>query len=549
MKRSQPLLSKILIGAIALGLAHTASAARIVLVNADPAGSGLNDPTPATPVGGNPGTTVGQQRIHAYQFAMDLWGAVLDSPVTIQVQASFQSLSCTANAATLGSAGSNRFYQSFPGAPAVNTWYHSALADALAGTDLGIQVPGGGGVDIVSRFNANIGTPGCLEKSGWYYGIDGNTPANRSNFLDTVMHELAHGLGFSGLTNLTTGALAGGKGDAYSINVYDNALGTSWMLMTDAERVASAVGDDLVYAGPTVTEQAALVLDRHLTLTSSGTVAGNYAFGTADFGPPATEANFAGSAVLVKNGSGSSQGCTPDYAVDVEGKIAVIDDGGCSYGDKSFIAQHYGATGVLIAYDRAGPPPQMSNGYSNNDVPTLSVSQSDGTAIKAGLPGVTLGMKAIPNSYVGADANGRVKLYAPATLRPGSTFSHYDVSVHPNALMEPMATPTLEANLNIDLTPALFKDEGWRLAAGNARIGAFDSGVPALQDGGQIQGASLTATSKLCEASATGLLRSTAYLNCMTTYINKLSAAGLITPLQGINATTAATAHSLTLVL
>ena len=46
--------------------------ARITLVNLDKPGIGLNDPTPVTPVGGNPGKTLGQQRMISYQFAMDL---------------------------------------------------------------------------------------------------------------------------------------------------------------------------------------------------------------------------------------------------------------------------------------------------------------------------------------------------------------------------------------------------------------------------------------------------------------------------------------------
>ncbi len=40
-----------------------AHAATITIVNLDGAGEGFNDATPATPVGGNPGITVGEQRL------------------------------------------------------------------------------------------------------------------------------------------------------------------------------------------------------------------------------------------------------------------------------------------------------------------------------------------------------------------------------------------------------------------------------------------------------------------------------------------------------
>ena len=42
-------------------------------------GEGFNDPTPAAPVGGNTGTTLGQQRLIAFQHAADIWGAELDT--------------------------------------------------------------------------------------------------------------------------------------------------------------------------------------------------------------------------------------------------------------------------------------------------------------------------------------------------------------------------------------------------------------------------------------------------------------------------------------
>lgn len=53
---------RLLAVALALGLSGAANAADVRPLNADAPGVGLNDPTPATPVGGNYGTTVGEQR-------------------------------------------------------------------------------------------------------------------------------------------------------------------------------------------------------------------------------------------------------------------------------------------------------------------------------------------------------------------------------------------------------------------------------------------------------------------------------------------------------
>ena len=63
-----------------------AQAATFVVINSDSPGVGFNDTTPAAPVGGNPGTTISAQRLNAFQFAANIWGALVVSNVTIQVE-------------------------------------------------------------------------------------------------------------------------------------------------------------------------------------------------------------------------------------------------------------------------------------------------------------------------------------------------------------------------------------------------------------------------------------------------------------------------------
>ena len=79
----------------------TPTAATIVIVNNNAAGVGFNDTTPVAPVGGNTGTTLGQQRLIAFQAAASIWGATLDSNVTIVIRSQFTALTCTATTATL----------------------------------------------------------------------------------------------------------------------------------------------------------------------------------------------------------------------------------------------------------------------------------------------------------------------------------------------------------------------------------------------------------------------------------------------------------------
>ena len=80
-------------GAIA---APAVEAAVIRVINNDNPGEGFNDPTPVAPVGGNTGTTLGQQRLIAFRRAADIWAGLIASAVTIRVGATFDPLPCNA---------------------------------------------------------------------------------------------------------------------------------------------------------------------------------------------------------------------------------------------------------------------------------------------------------------------------------------------------------------------------------------------------------------------------------------------------------------------
>ena len=99
-----------------------------VITSINATGVGFNDTTAAAPVGGNTGTTLGQQRLNAFTYAFNLWGATLTSNVTINIQAQFSALSCTATSVTLGSAGATHIFRNFAGAP--RTGYSSTTTRA-----------------------------------------------------------------------------------------------------------------------------------------------------------------------------------------------------------------------------------------------------------------------------------------------------------------------------------------------------------------------------------------------------------------------------------
>src|SRR5215468_11145095 len=81
------------VAAATLALPATSqAAATIIIQNGNAAGVGFNDPTIVAPVGGNPGTTLGQQRLNAFQTAANIWGATLNSVPSIVILSTFEPL-------------------------------------------------------------------------------------------------------------------------------------------------------------------------------------------------------------------------------------------------------------------------------------------------------------------------------------------------------------------------------------------------------------------------------------------------------------------------
>jgi hypothetical protein len=446
--------------ALAILVAPPATAATISIVNADTLGEGFLDPTPAAPVGGNPGTTVGQQRFNVFQHAADLWGAILPSTVEIRVLSSFDPLPCTASSAVLGSAGTRSIHANFTGAEFANTWYHQPLANKQAGADQSTLE------DLRARFNRGIGAVGCLEGASWYYGFDSNEGAGQVDLLPVVLHELAHGLGFSTFVDLTTGAQPSGLPDVYERFMIDGSTGERWTDMTNAERIGSAVnGPNVAWDGGAVTFMAPIVLNGRpiLTVDAPAGIAGDYALGTASFGAPLSTTPVSGDVALVNDGSGTvSDACSPLVnGAQVSGRIALVDRGTCAFTIKAKAAQDAGAIAVIIADNVAGStPPGLGGADPTVVIPVVSVTQAVGNTLKANLAaGVHAALALDPAQLAGADAAGRVLLYAPNPLQLGSSISHWDVSATPNLLMEPAINPDLSDE--VDLTRYLFEDIGW----------------------------------------------------------------------------------------
>ncbi len=204
-------------------------------MSTDDPGEGFNDPTPVAPVLGNRATTLGGQRQRVFEAVAWRLGTQIASPVEIRVEAGWESLDCSANRGTLASAGPSFVFRDFPGAPRGSTWYAGALADALAGSELGSPDEN----EMSVTFNADVGTASCLTRSRWDYRIGAVRSAGFS-MEKVLFHELGHGINFTTFVDRETGEKFQDRDDAFMIHLEDHATNRRWSAMSDAQRVASS---------------------------------------------------------------------------------------------------------------------------------------------------------------------------------------------------------------------------------------------------------------------------------------------------------------------
>lgn len=449
-------------GALLALLPGNADAATITIVNNDGPNEGFNDPTPAAPVGGNPGTTIGAQRLFVFQYAANIWGDLLVSPVQIRVNAQMNPQTCDATSGVLGSASAGSSERDFANAPFPNTWYQQSLANSLAGADLDATP------DMNCTFNSSIGGPACLPQ-GWYLGVDGNE-GTAIELLPVVLHELGHGLGFATITlaGVQMGTPPGPH--VFDRNILDLTQNMHWHEMTEPQRAASAQNcQNVVWDGPNATEHSSDFLGPKpvLRVNSPPTIAGDYNVGLPVFGPPLGNPGVTGDLVQVLDAMGNpGNGCEAPFlnAAEIDGNIAFIDRGGCPFVVKVKNAQNAGAIAVVVADSVPGCPALGMGGVDPTiTIPSVRITHDDGQVIKShlvgGVGGVNATMRVDPAFRAGADLAGHVLLFTPIPFVLGSSVSHWDISPTPNLLMEPALNTDVSSS--VDNAFYLMIDIGW----------------------------------------------------------------------------------------
>lgn len=118
----------------------------------------------------------------SFEAAVEVWEALISSPVTIRVEAEWAPL----GPSILGGASPGTYVANFDGAPRTDVWYPIGLAEKIAGKELNSP----GSPDIRATFNS--------QRSNWHFGTNGDgPPAGKYDLMTVVLHEIGHGLGIT----------------------------------------------------------------------------------------------------------------------------------------------------------------------------------------------------------------------------------------------------------------------------------------------------------------------------------------------------------------
>ena len=167
----------------------------------------------------------------AFQYAVDIWKTLIYSPVPIRIKASWESL----ETGVLGSCGPTTYYKNFNSTQIWNCYYPVALVEKM----LREEVNGADKFDLEASFNKD---------ARWYLGTDGKTTTGYYDFVSTVLHELTHGLGFTGYFNVANNSGSyGSEGYAAVFDQYViNKKGQSLLNKTLFPNNSSALYQELI---------------------------------------------------------------------------------------------------------------------------------------------------------------------------------------------------------------------------------------------------------------------------------------------------------------
>lgn len=151
-----------------------------------------------------------------------------------------------------------------------------------------------------------------------------------------------------------------------------------------------------------------------LQVTAPSSVAGSYAVAGSAFGPQTYHLTGAVAALSGANQNGCTAYSTTEKAL-VNGKVALIDRGTCSFQQKAVNAAAGGAIALIVVQNRTDPPFEMSGDGTAVAIPGQMIGQADGQTLR-----VASGLQVTLDRSQGLDRDGTID-----TQISGHEWGHY----------------------------------------------------------------------------------------------------------------------------
>lgn len=153
--------------------------------------------------------TVPSEAETAFNYAVEIWShlIVLSKPIKIKVSFVYES------GGMLGETSVNQFRNNYSGLPLANRQYPISLAKNLDNTIIFSDY------DIIMKFNGNL---------PFNYATDGQPVSYQFDFVTVAIHEIGHGLGLYGSTNIDENGNA-----SIGFSGYPNNTSTSYSTIAD----------------------------------------------------------------------------------------------------------------------------------------------------------------------------------------------------------------------------------------------------------------------------------------------------------------------------
>ena len=274
-----------------------------------------------------------------------------------------------------------------------------ALADALASPFGWHDTDGAPGADTIDLTGNNVAAQTDLDADNLYSPEFGDVrPSDANRIFDfpldltgapstyraavvtnlfvwnNLMHDIHYRYGFTeaaGNFQLNNYGKGGLQADAVQADAQDGSGTNNANMLTLSDGIEGRMQMYVWTSGPS------------LVVNTPDAIAGTYRAAPADFGAEIDATGVSGDLEKVTDINGTSRGCGGLVGF-TPGKIALIDRGGCEFGEKARHAETAGAIAVVIVNNVDGPPVPMGPGNLGGTVtiPAVMVAKATGDQIK-----------------------------------------------------------------------------------------------------------------------------------------------------------------------